>query len=81
MGEQVQPVGFIELPVTAGEPPRQKKKKEVKFLLVDRPLAYNAIIERVALNKLIAVTFTPNLKIKFPTDDGVGEARGDHWVA
>jgi hypothetical protein len=44
----------------------------VKFLLIDRPSAYNAILGRTALNNLKAITSTPHLKIKFPTERGVG---------
>ncbi|XP_059455126.1 uncharacterized protein LOC132185359 [Corylus avellana] len=80
MGEQVQPIGSIELPVTAGSYPRQATIM-VRFLLVDRPSAYNAIIERMALNELRAITSTPHLKVKFLTDHGVGEIRGDQWAA
>ncbi|XP_059431529.1 uncharacterized protein LOC132165036 [Corylus avellana] len=73
-GEQVQPVGSIELPVTARSYPRQATIM-VRFLLVDRPSVHNAIIGRKALNELRAITSTPHLKVKFPTDHGVGEIR------
>jgi hypothetical protein len=53
----------------------------IKFLLVDRPSAYNAILGRAALNDLKAVTSTSHLKIKFPTERGVGEVRGEQGVA
>jgi hypothetical protein len=49
----------------------------VKFLLVDNPSAHNTIIERAVLNQLGAITSTPHLKMKFPTEDGVSEVRGD----
>jgi hypothetical protein len=39
----------------------------VKFLVVDRPSAYNAILGRAALNELEAITSTAHLKMKFPT--------------
>jgi hypothetical protein len=79
-GEQVQPIGTIDLPVTAGTVPRQATIM-VRFLLIDRPSAYNAIIGRAALNEFRAITSTPHLKMKFPTDQGVGEVKGDQWVA
>jgi len=79
-GEQVLPVGSIELPVTAGDYPTTKTIM-VKFLLIDRPSAYNAIIERTALNDLKAITSTSHLKIKFPTEKGVGEVKGEQDVA
>ncbi|XP_059436919.1 uncharacterized protein LOC132170010 [Corylus avellana] len=79
-GEQVQPVGSIELQVTAGSYPRQMTVM-VRFLLVDRPSIYNAIIGRMTLNELRAITSTPHLKIRFPTNHGVGEIRGDQRAA
>jgi hypothetical protein len=78
-GEQVLPVGSIKLPVTAGDYPTTKTIM-VKFLLIDRPSAYNAIIGRTALNDLKAITSTSHLKIKFPTERGVGEVRGEQGV-
>lgn len=44
---------------------------------MDRPSAYNIIIGRVALDKLKAITSTPHLKMKFLTENGVSEVRGD----
>jgi hypothetical protein len=79
-GEQVLPVGSIELPVTAGDYPTTKTIM-VKFFLIDRPSAYNAIIGRTVLNDLKAITSTSHLKIKFPTERGVGEVRGEQGVA
>ncbi|XP_062162026.1 uncharacterized protein LOC133869069 [Alnus glutinosa] len=79
-GEQVQPVGSIELPVNAGDYPTTKTIM-VKFLLIDRPSAYNAFLGRTTLNDLKAITSIPHLKIKFPTERGVGEVRGEQSVA
>jgi hypothetical protein len=79
-GEQVQPVGSIELPVMAGDYPTTKTIM-VKFLLINRPSAYDAILGRTALNNLNAITSTPHLKIKFPTERGVEEVRGEQSVA
>jgi hypothetical protein len=69
--EQVLPLGSIELPVTAGTYPRQNTIM-VRFLIIDRPSAYNAILGRTALNELKAVTSTPHLSMKFPNEEGVG---------
>jgi hypothetical protein len=79
-GEKVLPVGTISLPLTAGSAPR-KKTVMTDFLVVDRPSAYNAIVGRPTLNKLMAVTSTYHLKMKFPTDRGVGVVRGDQKEA
>jgi hypothetical protein len=53
----------------------------VDFLLIDRPSAYNMIIGRPTLNKLRAVTSTYHLMMKFSTEEGVGEVRGDQAAA
>jgi hypothetical protein len=75
-GEQVFPIGSIELSITAWENPKQKTIM-VKFLLIDRPPAYNTILKRMALKKLKAITSTLHLKMKFLTEEGVGEVKGD----
>jgi hypothetical protein len=79
-GEKVLPLGSIDLPMTAGTYPRQKDII-VKFLIVDKVSAYNAIIGRTALNDLKAVTSTPHLSMKFPTEEGVGVVKGDQKEA
>uniref|UniRef100_A0A2N9GRM8 Reverse transcriptase domain-containing protein n=1 Tax=Fagus sylvatica TaxID=28930 RepID=A0A2N9GRM8_FAGSY len=43
--------------------------------------AYNAIIGRPTLNRLRAVTSTYHLLLKFPTEHGIGEVRGDQVAA
>jgi hypothetical protein len=53
----------------------------VRFLLVDRPLAYNAIFGRTALNELKSVTSTPHLSMKFPIEEGIGFVKGDQREA
>jgi hypothetical protein len=40
----------------------------VKFLLIDRPSAYNAILRRTTLNELKAITSTSHLNMKFLTE-------------
>ncbi|XP_062176069.1 uncharacterized protein LOC133881128 [Alnus glutinosa] len=79
-GEKVLPLGSVDLPVTAGTYPRQKVIM-VKFLIVDKVSAYNAIIRRTALNELKAVTSTPHLSMKFSTEEGVGVVNGDQKEA
>jgi hypothetical protein len=64
-------LGSIELQVTVGTPPTQKTIP-VKFIVVDKPSAYNAIFGRAAQTELKAVTSIPHLCMKFPTEDGVG---------
>ncbi|KAK3002375.1 hypothetical protein RJ639_022536 [Escallonia herrerae] len=49
---------------------------------IDTPLyAYNAILGRTTLNQLRAVVSTYHMKMKFPTENGVGEVKGDQVVA
>ena len=75
-GEQVYPIGIISLPLTTGTAPKVSIVM-MDFLVVDRPSAYNAIIGRPGLNKLRAATSTYHLMMKFPTEEGVGEVKGD----
>ena len=49
--------------------------------MVDCPSSYNVIIGRPTLNRLKAAMSTYCLKVKFPTDNGVGEVRGDQILA
>ena len=55
--------------------------KTVDFLVVNCPSAYNTIIGRPTLNRLRAVTSTYHFLIKFPTEHGIGEIRGDQVAA
>ena len=79
-GEQVYPVVIISLPLTARTAPKVSTVM-VDFLVVDRPSTYNAIINRLALNKLRAASSTYHLMMKFPTEEGVGEVKGDQLAA
>ena len=51
------------------------------FLVVNYPSAYNAIIEQTTLNRLRAVTSTYHLLLKFLTEHGIGEVKGDQITA
>ena len=75
-GTKVFLLGAITLSVTAGDYPQQITR-EVTFLVVDCLSTYNAIFGRPTLNSWKAVTSTYHLMIKFPTDYGVGELRGN----
>ena len=78
--EQVYPAGIISLPLMVGTAPKVSTVM-VDFLVVDRPSAYNAIIGRPGLNKLRAATSTYHLMMKFPTEEGVGEVKGNQLTA
>ena len=59
----------------------QQITKDVTFLDVNYLFAYNAILGQPTFNSWRAVTSTYNLVIKFPTEYGVGEIRGDQMAA
>ena len=75
-GDKVYPRGIVTLTVTVGTQSRQLTR-QLDFLVVDCPSSYNAIIGRPTLNRWKAATSTYCLKVKFPTNDGVGEVRRD----
>ncbi|KAL2240962.1 UNVERIFIED_CONTAM: hypothetical protein Sindi_0737400 [Sesamum indicum] len=68
--------GTIELPVSMGDEPKRKTLM-VKFLVVDTPFAYNVILGRPGLNSFRAVISTYHMKLKFPTEYGIGEVSCD----
>ena len=79
-GTRVLPLGAITLSVTVGDYPQQIIE-DVTFLVVDCSPAYNGIIGRPTLNPWKAATSTYHLMIKFPTEYGIGELRGDQVAA
>ena len=79
-GAKVYPLGAVTLPMTVGDY-FQQITKDVTFLVIDCSSAYNDIVGRPTLNSWKAVTSTYHLMIKFPTEYGAGEVRGDQVVA
>ena len=79
-GGSVNPIGMILLPVSFGIHPKSTVIP-VQFLVVDLDSAYNVIIGRRTLNHLGAIVSSYHLKIKFPTEAGIGEERGEQNVA
>ena len=79
-GDRVYPRGIVTLTVIVGTQLRQLIR-QLDFLVVDCPSSYNVIIGRPTLNRWKAATSTYCLKVKFPTDNGVGEVRGDQVLA
>ncbi|XP_023895822.1 uncharacterized protein LOC112007679 [Quercus suber] len=75
-GTRVFLLGLVTILVTVGDYPQQITK-DMTFLVVDCSSAYNAIIGRLSLNSWKAATSTYHLMIKFSTDYGVDELRGD----
>ncbi|KAK3009095.1 hypothetical protein RJ639_015070 [Escallonia herrerae] len=72
--------GIIALLVAIGTPPAQANFM-LDFVVVKVPSAYNAILGRPALNQLQAVVSTYHLKMKFSTEHGIGEVKGDQTTA
>ena len=70
----------MTLTVIVGTQPRQLTR-QLDFLVVECPSSYNIIIRRPTLNRWKAATSTYCLKVKFPTDNEVGEVRGDQILA
>ena len=66
--------------MTVGDYPQQITQN-VTFLVVDCLSAYNGIIGRPTLNSWKAASSTYHLMIKFPTEYGIGELRGDQVAA
>ncbi|XP_059663839.1 uncharacterized protein LOC132309562 [Cornus florida] len=79
-GDKVYPLGVVTLPVTAGANPKQVTVM-VDFVVVDCPSSYNFILGRTTLNAMKAITSTYHLLMRFPTEYGMGELRGDQTIA
>ena len=79
-GDRVYPWGIVTLTVIVGTYPAQLTR-QLDFLVVDCPSSYNVIIGWSTLNKWKAAMSTYCLKVKFPTDNGVGEVKGDQVLA
>ena len=79
-GDKIFLISIVTLPITIGTYLKQVSKT-VDFLVINCSSAYNAIIGRPTLNRLQAVTSTYHLLIKFPTEHGIGEVRGDQIAA
>ncbi|XP_074374330.1 uncharacterized protein LOC141714711 [Apium graveolens] len=75
-GNEVHVVGTIDMPILFGSPPCQIWKM-VKFHVISASSSFNAILGRTTITALRAITSISHLKMKFPTDFGVGEMIGD----
>ncbi|KAK0605041.1 hypothetical protein LWI29_022149 [Acer saccharum] len=80
-GAEVRSLGTVKLPVRFGTAPCRRTIL-LDFVVVDiHNWPYNALLGRPFLNKARAITSTHALKIKFPTEFGVGELRGSQEMA
>lgn len=76
IGNSISPLGIINVYITLGDKPCSKMVM-TKFLVVDIPLTYIAIIVQSILNRLRVVTSTYHIVMKFSTRANVGELRSD----
>ncbi|KAK6117344.1 hypothetical protein DH2020_048935 [Rehmannia glutinosa] len=79
-GGMIEPIGMITLPVSLGKEPNRKTRM-IRFLIVDAPCSYNAMLGRPSLNAFQAVVSFYHLKMKFPVGEEVGEVGGDQYMA
>ena len=75
-GTRVFPLGAVTFSVTVGDYPQQITR-DVTFIVVNCSSVYNGILGRLTLNSWKVATSTYHLMIKFPTEYGIGELRGD----
>ncbi|XP_038989097.1 uncharacterized protein LOC120112949 [Phoenix dactylifera] len=80
IGDSVPVAGEVSLLVTVGLAPRESTVR-MDFLVVRLLAVYNVILGRPRLNALQAVVSTYHLLVRFPTAEGIGEARGDQMMA
>lgn len=79
-GNEIKVIDTIDLTVLF-ETSSYQSWHVVKFHVVNAASSYNAILGQTTLIALKVVTFIPHLKIKFPTEFGVGEVIGDQVAA
>ncbi|CAL9025220.1 unnamed protein product, partial [Prunus brigantina] len=79
-GDVVEPIGSIQLPLAIGSG-QGRTFIHTHFLVVSCPTAYNAIIGRPALTRMKAILSPHMLLLKFPTQSGIGQVRGDQLSA
>ncbi|XP_074352137.1 uncharacterized protein LOC141691303 [Apium graveolens] len=72
--------GAIQLPVTIGEEPGMATQM-LNFQVVKEASTYNAIMGRTWIHAFKSVPSTYHMVLKFPTRNGVGEAKGDQKMA
>ena len=78
--KRILPLESVQLVLNLGDPPCQATTT-TKFLIVEAPLAYNMLLGRPSLNAIRVVPSAYHMVVKFPTENGVGKARGDQRIA
>ncbi|KAK0580046.1 hypothetical protein LWI29_035596 [Acer saccharum] len=80
-GAEVRSLGTVKLSMRFGTAPCRRTIL-LDFIVVDiHNWLFNALLGRPFLNKAQAVTSTHALKVKFPTEFGVGELKGSQEMA
>ncbi|XP_072074217.1 uncharacterized protein [Arachis hypogaea] len=76
----IRPLGFIPLHTTFGNG-MKSRTLSIDYIVVDVASAYNTLIGRTTLNRLVAFVSTPHLCVKFLTSKGIATIRGDQKLA
>ena len=71
-GTPTWPLGTVSLEVQAGS-----RKIKTEFTIIDTPSPYNIILGRPWLHAMGAVPSTLHQLLRFPTEHGIEEVRGD----
>ena len=79
-GGSINFLGWVKLPLTLGMEPHQTTVRQ-DFIIVNCHLPYNAILGYPTLGKIIAISSTYHLMMKFLTSTGISEIRGDQKVS
>ncbi|EXB29434.1 hypothetical protein L484_022105 [Morus notabilis] len=80
IGDSVIPQGTIRLPINAGEKPRHATTM-ANFVVIKGVSQYNAVIGRLTLQALRAITSIYHQKVKFSTPNDVGEMKSNQYEA
>jgi len=79
-GDARMPLGQLDLFIELGSYPRSVMRKQT-FVLIDSHSAYNAFLGRLVLSDFQIVLARWCLKMKFPTNNGIGEIKGNQDAA
>ena len=80
IGDSLTPIGVVTLLITMGEYPRESCVM-VDFLLIDQPSPFNAMLDKPSLKPLKVITNIYHLLMNFPTQNGLGQVRGNQEEA
>jgi len=75
-GTPTWPLGAVSLEVQAGT-----RKIKIEFTIIDTPSPYNIILGRPWLHAMGAIPSILHQLLRFPTEHGIEEVRGDQLQA